>query len=414
MNYRKLILLLIFTVAVFIRFYNYPNRITFGPEQAISLINSGHMVTEKFTLLGNQNLLRKTASGHSLFAGALFNYSLIPFLLLFKFDPYPITVVFTLLNLFSGVIIYHLTKKMTDTTTAIFAFFLFMFSSFAVYFSMFIWNQNFMFLFGILSLYLIYSFRKNKKLTYIFFLGLVSGAAYTVQDLQLLAAALIIIYLLIIAKEKLKVLLLFVLGAAMPNLPAIIFDLRNNFYHLSTAIEYVKDSLIGGHTDSSLSVYHFMFFFPFVIVALAIFVKALYKKNKILVFTLLGVYFYLNITSNNINFNSPTGMPQELTIKNIKKAAQLVAEDNPQNFNLAVLIDFDSRGHILRYPVEFLYKDKPLGVTKYPESNTLYVLAENNYDFKNSKVWEISSFPKDNIVRKSVTKNYSVFVLSKN
>lgn len=407
------ILVIVFIAAVFVRFYNYENRITFGPEQAMSLITSGRMITHKFTLLGNQNLQRQTSDGHSLFAGALFNYLLIPLQLLFNYDPLPITIVFTFLNLFSGFVIYKLVKEMLDEKTALFAATLFLFSSWSIYHSMFIWNQNFMFLIGMVSIFLIYRFNKKENLKDIFYLGLASGVGYSVQDLYLITAGVIITYLLWKSTNKMKTLIYFVSGASIPNLPAIIFDLRHNFYHVRTSFQFVLDSL-QGDSGASLHYYHFLHFLPLALLLVAIVIRKIFEKNKMIAGFILFAFLYLNLSSPRINLNAPTGMPAELTFKNIQKAVKVIADDEPESFNLAVLVDFDTRGHILRYPLEFIYGKKSNAVIEYPQSSKLYVLAEDNYDFKSSCVWELSTFNKENITKMlEVSKNYSVYKLLK-
>ena len=101
----SLILIAIFLLAVLVRFYNFPNRVTFWSEQARSLIVAGNYLEEP-SLLG-QEYFRVNSFGHKLFASALFNYSLVPLLLLSKFDPIPITAYFALLNIFSGFALYY-------------------------------------------------------------------------------------------------------------------------------------------------------------------------------------------------------------------------------------------------------------------------------------------------------------------
>jgi hypothetical protein len=411
-RFYRTVLILVFVLAFVVRFFNYENRITFGPEQAMSLTTSGRMVTEKFTLLGNQNLQRRTSDGHSLFAGALFNYSLIPLQLIFNYDPFPITVVFTLLNLFSGIVVYRLVKRMMDEKVALIMTILFLFHSWSIYHSMFIWNQNIMFLVGMVSIYLLHKFRNN-DFRNVFYLGVLSGVGYTVQDLYLATAGLLIIYLLWKAKEKLRTLLLFIIGLAVPNLPAIVFDLRHDLYHIKTSIQFVLDSL-GGNSGASLHSYHFLHFLPLALLLLAVLIMQVYEKRRIFAGIVLITFLYFNLSSSLIDFNSPTGMPAELTLKNIDRAAKVIADECPENFNVAVLIDFDTRGHILRYPLEFMYNKKPMDVISYPQSQTLYVLSENNYDFGNSQVWELSSFYRNETEELSrLSTNYSIYKLSK-
>jgi hypothetical protein len=415
MKFKHLLLIIIFGTAFLVRFYNYENRITFGPEQAMSLITSGRMITEKFTLLGNQNLLRETSSGHSLFAGAIFNYSLIPLQIIFNFEALPITSYFTLLNLLSALILYFVTKKIFGEKVAIFTIVLFLFNAISVYHSMFIWNQNYAFLLGALTIYYLYLLKMKVKIKYFLILGLLSGIGYTFQDVFIFSAFFVLFIALVFAKNK-KILntVIFSFGMITPNLPAIVFDLRHDFYHLKTSFQFLVDTLSGNANDTSLSYYHFLYLLPVAVLVGGLITEKVFTRSRILGGGILITYLYFNLNSSWINYKAPTGMPSELTLKNINRAAEIIAKEEFSDYNIAVLVDFDTRGHILRYPLEFKYKLKPLGVIEYPQSSRLYILSEYNYDFEDSSVWELSTFPRNKAeLLSEVSDNYSVFIIEK-
>src|SRR5688572_20483878 len=91
----------IFITAFFVRFYNFPDRVTFWSEQARSLVVSANYVRERPTLLG-QEYFRVDSRGHKIFSGAIFNYSLVPLLIFFHYEPIPITGYFAVLSLLTG------------------------------------------------------------------------------------------------------------------------------------------------------------------------------------------------------------------------------------------------------------------------------------------------------------------------
>jgi hypothetical protein len=414
MKYKSLLLIIVFAAAFFIRFYNYEKRVTFGPEQAISLITSGRMVTEKFSLLGNQNLQRATSTGHSLFAGALFSYSLIPLQLIFNYHAFPITIYFTLLNLFTGLMLFILVRRMYGQITAVYSSILFLFSSIAIYHSLFIWNQNYIFLISIFSFYILFKLTKNKiSDVQLLILGFLTGAAISIQDLYVLTALLILATCLYYSKNKVKVVVLLGFGIAAANLPAIIFDLRHNFYHLKTAWTYATESLSGSNSPS-LAYYHFLQFVPPVFIVAGILLKKLHKRNLYISLLIITIFVYINVTSSWVDFFGPTGMPDEVTIDRIYEATKAISKDQSGDFNVSSVIDFDKRAHVLRYPLEFTYKTKPMDEISYDQSKDLYVLAEKTYNFEESTIWELSSFPKKEV--KTIYefgKNYSIFKLSK-
>jgi len=62
----------------------------------------------------------------------------------------------------------------------------------------------------------------------------------------------------------------------------------------------------------------------------------------------------------------------------------LIASQKTADYNVAVINDFDTRGHILRYPLEYTYNSVPLEIEDYPRAKTLYVLAGRDYNFKDT------------------------------
>src|SRR3990172_5433363 len=394
MNYRKLFVVLVFVLAIFIRFYNFSDRITFGPEQAISLITSGKMIKEKFSLLGEENVQRVNSLGHRIYSGALFTYSLMPIQLLFSYNPILITAYFSLLNIFIGVLLYKFALEISNPGTAIFSVSIFLFSGMMIYHSLFIWNQNYIILLGLLTFYTLYKLTKRKKPIYALFLGLLSGTALSIEYYYLFT-------------------LLFLVGITLPNMPAIIFDMRHNFYLSKTLIVYLSDGIHGSRT-SSISYYHFLQFAPITALFLGYVLHKIYLSRKGSAYILLIIFIYLNIRSPWIDFKAPMGMPGDLSVKGIYKAADMIAKDNPDNFNVVVLADFDTRGHVLRYPLEFSYNLTPKGVTDYSGAKSVYVLSKKSYDFDNPGVWELSSFlPYNESILTAIGREYALYKLSK-
>jgi len=107
---------------------------------------------------------------------------------------------------------------------------------------------------------------------------------------------------------------------------------------------------------------------------------------------LLIVYSY----STNYNLNQDNGytMPAGWNLSGIKKAVNVIGNniDNDKTFNVAALLDGDTRAMPYRYLLEIQDK-KPLGVEKYPEADVLYVISRDGpKQVKINPVWEISSF----------------------
>lgn len=411
-NKYTLFILLVLLAAFIVRFYNFANRVNFGPEQGISLISAAENL-DKFSLLGIPYLLRETSSGLRLFTAPLFGYGILPLLILFKFDPIPITAYFALLNLITGVLLYWVVKKIFNPKLALITAVLFLFNNYMIYHSLFIWTSNYLPLFGVISLYLIFNLiKKRNDIKSVFALGVVSGVAFGIQYFYFFTLALLFFVCLYLARRKIYASVAFVLGVILGELPTVIFDLRHSFYHIKTLSMYFLDTVTKSH-ESNLSYYHLLNYWPLVALVFAVILLYGLKNAKFILLFLL-LYVYINLTSSNISFKHPIGMEDGLNWMKIKQASEIIAKDNPKNFNLVSLLDFDARAFVLRYPIEYIYGKKPMGVEEYPKANNLYVLVDGKYDFDNPKVWEISSFqPYSFELLNPIDDNYAVYKLSK-
>lgn len=413
--YKFFLVLLILLTAVFVRFYNFENRINFGPEQGISLSVSGSYIKDKFSLLG-QEYMRATSEGHVLFTSALFDYSLVPLQLLFNFDPVPITGFFALLNIFTGLVILWIVKKMINLTAGIFSLIIFLFNSYMIYHSLFIWIVNYLPLIGILSFYLLYLLTRNrnssdrKKIWWTVSLGILSGIALGLEYAYGVTFALIFIYLLVISRNKVRDLLILVLSVIIGTFPLFVFDLKHNFYNLISLGQFLSENKGG----VGFPYYHYLHLWSIFALILGLIVYWIYRRSKFLAVMLIFIYLFVNLTSQRISFSKALGMNEAFTIKNWDRAAAVIALDKPQNFNVAALLDFDSRANPLRYFLKFRYDKRPFDFEHYKEAEALYVLASSNYDFDKAIAWEIDVYrPFKVITLGKIDSNYAVFKLTR-
>jgi hypothetical protein len=408
-----LILFSILAIALFVRFYNYENRITFGPEQARSLIVSANYIQDKPTLLG-QEYFRSNSLGHKLFTSAIFSYSLVPLLLATNYDPYLITIYFTILNIFTGLVFYFLVHRMFGLRIAQISLTLFLFNSYMIYHSMFIWVLNYLPLLGVISIYLIWKIIKGKaKLIDTFWLGIISGIGFGLEYLYILAIIPIMYFVIKYSKEILKSLVIFILGGAVGDFPQVIFDLRHDFYHLRSLFQYAMDTF-ANNSDAGFTYYHFLMFWPVGILFMSLILNTLYKKSKLISILFVVLYLFINLKSSFVSFNKPVGMEYGLRYKDLKETSKIISDQSGEKFNVATLYDFDTRGYTLRYFVQYVYGKKPQNDVTYKDVSEIYALAKSDYDFKNNNPWELNVFKPYNTERLSdVGEGYALFKLTK-
>lgn len=403
-NKQTFLLIAVFVFAFFVRFYNFPNRVTFWTEQARSLVVSSDYLT-KPSLLG-QEYFRYDSRGHVVFAGAQFNYLLVPLILLTKGDPVAITVFFGLLNLFTGYAIYWVSKKIFNKKVAVFSTILFLFNNYMIYHSLFLWLYNPLPLVGILILYCLY---KGKA----FWTGFLSGIGVGLQIMFIPAGILVFIAAIVKSKKKVKDLFLFIFGALLGNLPMVLFDLKHKFYETTTLFQFFIDTL-KGNSDAGFSYYYLFALWPVFAILGGLFLFWLWRRSKAFAVIVIALYIFLNLSSKMLNWNSPTGMPIGITTKDVDHASRIIVGDVEGDFNVAEVLDFDKRAYVLRYFVQYKYGKKPLGDIEYTNLKNLYVIAQKDYNFRKSDVWEINAGGPYKISTLSdVGKGYVIYKLTK-
>lgn len=383
----------LFAVGAFLRLYNFPDRLIFGPEQAISLLTSAGNL-QKFSLLGEPNLIRLTSSGHTLFSGALFDYLLLPFILLFNYRILPISLIFVALNLLTGLIFFQLTKKLFGKTIAILALFYFLTSAIMTNHSLFIWILNPLPLLGVLTIGLFANLVKNKnQLVFPLLLGLLSGIGFNLQYLYLPFSLLLLLLVIRLSPKRLVASSIYLFGFFLGNFTRVIFDLKHDFYHLRTMWQFFLDAYVYHSVSGSVSYYNFLYLYPLFFLFLAFITLLLAEIHKPFALLPLLLFLYFNFSSPLFNLYRSTGMAPGMTLAKLEQAAAAIAADSPpEKFNVATLWDFDTRAHPLRYLLRYYYKYEPQNYENYADIAALYVFAPANYDIKDPEVWELKTF----------------------
>ena len=408
------LVLLLFVIGLFLRAYNFQNRLIFGPEQAISLITGAENL-DKFSLLGEINVQRSTSTGLNPFHGAYFNYFLIPFILLFNFQPLPITYVFLFLNLLTAFIFFRVTRKIFGETIAIFSLTYFIFSDKMIHHSLFIWNLNFLPLLGVLALWFLYKLKeKPSDFSSPFWVGIINGVGFGLQYLFFPFIVLISGITIFLSKKKIDALALLIAGSVIGSLSMVIFDLRHDFYYVRTLWQILLD-VLSHRVGGNVSYYDFMYILPFLFLFFSWITELLYKYYKPLCFFPIIIFIVINLKSPLINFQQSTGVIPGINLKAYESFSAEINKDNPpEKFNVATLWDFDTRAYPLRYFLTYLYRKTPQGLEDYHDLDALYVAAPDSYDINHPSVFELNAYePYQVIVLSSEVPGFKLYKLTK-
>lgn len=401
---------LIMILSVGIYFYNFSNRINFGPEQGLSLLVSAEYLHEGFSLLGLPNLQRFTSTHLTLYSGSLFNYTLVPLLFLFQYDPFPITVFFGLVLLLSGLLTVWYASSVFDKKGVIFTALLFFINGIMIWHATFIWILNYLPLIGILSIYALSRAQKNYR--YFLWLGFFSGIGFNLQYMYLFTIFALMLYIFLTSQRKYRDLLLFCFGCLLGNAPMVIFDLRNDFFHARSLWQYFLDTL-RNPGQGSISYYHFLQFWPAGALMGAWLLEQLEKKARALVYGILVMYCCVNLFSPWVDFTAPVGMPVEMRLSDINAAAAIIADDNPTNFNVSSSVPMDSsRAYPLRYLLAYRLGFQPESVENYASVEKVYGVAEVSSNVLEDGPWEFTAHkPERARFLHSINERFAVFVL---
>lgn len=403
-NRFKFVFVALILCALFFRLYNFESRIIYGPEQARTLLTASRYLDQP-TLLG-QEYFRYSSDGHKLYYSAGVGYFLLPFIVLANFDPLNITLQFAMLNILVGIFLYLVVIKHFSQRLAVLTFSLFVFDATMIYHSLFLWPYNLLPGLGVGMFLILLLLRKKETPTLQLLLGLLGGFGFGINFPVAIYAAIVFAVMLFFSKKKFQSTTLYLFGFIVGNLPMFVFDLRNDFYHLRTLWQYALDTF-AGKSDASFNYYYLLTIWPLFSLVGGILLNKVIKRSRAVALFVLAIYIVVNLTSSKVNLDRSLGMPEGLGYKDIFYAANLISKDKPANFNVAVLLDFDTRGYILRYPLEVLYNTIPNSDVAYPDSQVLYTLSARNRDLRNPNVWELDSFAPYEIIEISpIAKKY--------
>jgi len=250
-HFLDLIFVVVFILALCLRFFNYQNWQIFDYDQETALKQIRTIVVDhKPVLIGMQ------ASVAGVFVGPLFFYVSAPFLLLGNLDPaYSLLVSFSysIAMLFS---IYYVSRKLFNRKTGLIATAIFGVSNSMIASDRTWWNPMFMPLISVWSFYFFNKYIYQKKAKY-----LIYSAIFIALSIHSHMSAVVIItwYFMSLgifrAKLVLKqplVLLFVIILFLISFLPLIIFDFRHNFLNFRSLYNFIFSSsnqfIVSGQT----------------------------------------------------------------------------------------------------------------------------------------------------------------------
>ncbi len=453
--------ILVILIGIFFRFYQLELRTNFTADPGRDFLLVKQIITEhKLTLLGP-----KTSLGNFFF-GPLYYYLLLPAVAIGNFDPLSGAVLTASLDILSLIIFSLLVYKLLPLPAAILSSVLYATSPLLITMVQIPLNPFVVPIF--MSLYLLLLNRSPDKypLSATFGLGLAAGSLFELHYATF-PAILVGAFASFRGKNKVMNFGAFSTGVILGILPMLLFELRHQFFNTHGIIEFISQQnstltvsnllpVLAKSKDIfnqlTLSSKLPLFWFMLALLILGIFRpsqknQTFWRLNKILLliclitFLILGKNFsdhyailifpviflfigkgidffppkiiylvtFTVLIFNSISLLTPRAqgnlMSPGWNLPGIRHAVKLIAADNPPSkFEVAAVMDGDTRAMPYRYLLEAKYNKIPLSVEAYPQADVLYVITREPADIViHNPVWEISS-----LVKKQVTKTWVI------
>jgi len=234
-----LVLLLIFLLASFLRFYRITEYMTFlGDEGRDALAVKRMIVEHKFRLIG------PVTSIGNMYLGPLYYYLILPSMVVSGLSPVGPTAMVAVLGVVTVGLIWWMGKEWIGRKGAMIAAFLYAISPVVIEYSRSSWNPNVMPFFALLTIYGIWRVWQRREFWWLPIIGVTLSFALQSHWLGLLLFPTIGLFWLLtlirVVKEKVNIkrfllhtssfILIFVV---LTIVPLVWFDLRHNFINLN-------------------------------------------------------------------------------------------------------------------------------------------------------------------------------------
>jgi hypothetical protein len=414
------ILFLLFTFLFwFSRLWNFERLTTFHSDQGTFFLETWQMVQEQKPRLIGLKVSTKEVLGRAFFTGPLFYYFLAILGIITNWNPSIITKIFLFFWWLTGLGIYHLVKKNSGNLAGLTAYGLFAVCPFLISFSRIVWNSGLLPLIAVLFFASLYQVNKKSTVIWWFLTGLFLGLGLNLNYAAFLWFPLLAIFFFWgILKKKwgLKMAIPILAGFVLGELPLILFELRHNFYNIKTILFFLQLGVLEGRTKGPVTDYHFIFaLLPLFFLVWGKLISLIEKNWGFIIALSLSLMLFFSLTIS-INWQQKwgTGMPKGWTLAKEQKVAKEICDNvNDQAYEIAQVINGDTRAHDLRFFLEF-YGCRPLGVEQYPSADILFLITTAQRPPEKETVWEVQSIrPFKKVYQENLKDNILLYKLTR-
>lgn len=242
-----IVFFLILIIAAFLRLNKIDQYMTFlGDEGRDALVVKRMLVDGKFTLLG------PITSVGSIYMGPIYYYMMVPFLLLFNFNPVGPAVMVALFAVATTCLLYILGRDFFNPVIGLISAFLYAISTLPITFGRSSWNPNVVPFFSLLVIYSLLKIIVDKKDRWLSIVGLSLGILLQLHYVTFMFLP-IIFFSLLMRKFRIAVhyYIEFVSTFILAYSPFLLFEMRHKFVNIGTAIRFLLEQ----KPDTNLPLY---------------------------------------------------------------------------------------------------------------------------------------------------------------
>lgn len=403
-----ILLLLIIAIFIFIRSIHFSLYLNFSHDQGLFSIKALEIYREKIiTLIGPAVSIG--FQGRQIFQGSVIYYFQLFFLILGSFDPIISSYIFMIFASFMVIPLYYGSKLLINKTAALLIVILYSLFPYYINYTRFLWNPNFQLSLVPLLIFFMGRFKSKKTYFNFFLLAIYSGFLLQFHYQFLVVTIGLLVYYFLISKLTISYFWVYFIGFLAGFSPLIIFDIRNNFYNLSTLLLYLQNSqFLPGINQNSNIAHYFLSISLMLIITITSSIKKVINKSFVLIifiaFLTLSLILYLPKPSHGFGMADNWNYPDE------EKVGKIIQSNQLSNFNI-VNLSYDTLSIVQKY---MLYKNQ--GVKKledYKNNKYLYVINKDE-KFINNPAYEINTFkPFKKIGEWSINPFYTLYLLER-
>ena len=304
------------------RLYQFPQRLALRYDQGLHLLESWEMVQSgKLRLIGPM-VTSKAFDGRHFFIGPQYYYLLALVGTVVRWNPLQITFVCDLIDFLVIVFFCLWLKKMHGSFSALLIYLFVALSPYLIMHNLFVWNPHWLLPLTLLMCPLLYSHFHHPSLFKVSLIAFLWGLAFSFHFAALLITPILLVVFLRSKSFRWYYLFVVVFFFLLGDLPFFLFELRHQFYNLTTMVFIATHS----HDTSGLSPHYFIY--PFLAFCLFAYSYLLRKKPYLLVILipLTIVQFTLSADLRPLDVITGWDYPQQ------QHVAALISQNCPPQF----------------------------------------------------------------------------------